>query len=218
MEFPGNDPAENLALEEELLNKSAVPLVVTFYVNSPCVVMGKNNREEEWVFTEEARRARIPILRRISGGGAVYHDLGTLNYGFVMSRKLLTALNREREHLMHFFRDIVIRAIEKGGVSLERSGKSDIFLNGRKVGGCSAMMKKERILFHGTLLFTVDIPAMERFLPVPPNRDASVSHRDFVTSFRDEGAEMTLDEAKKLIVEEIRRRLSEAEDSSGQGV
>lgn len=211
VELASTDAITNLRLEEELLELGDLPFILVFYVNSPSVILGRNNREEEWVYLDEVRRAGIPLLRRKSGGGAVYHDLGNLNYAFIMDKPLFYRLNRGKLHLMDFFRGIVIEAFAKAKIQLEKSGKSDIFLNGKKVGGSAALIKRDRILFHGTLLFQVDYSALERFLPIPPNRESSLSHRLFVTSFEREGVKIGFSDAKSLIIEQVCNML---EDSS----
>src|SRR4030042_4259937 len=84
--LPGNDPAVHLAEELRLLAAADEQSHLLFYFNRPCVIMGRNNREEEWVHLERVKAEAIPLLRRMSGGGAVYHDAGTLNYSFIVSR------------------------------------------------------------------------------------------------------------------------------------
>ena len=106
-------------------------------------------------------------------------------------------------HIVDLFRRTVARALMPAGVSLELVGKSDLNLNGRKVGGCAAAIRKNGVLFHGTLLFTVDYDAYERFLPIPPNRDAALSHRNFVTSFAQEGVMLRVEDVKRMLVEGI---------------
>ena len=205
MSFSSDDPQDNLAREEALLREAGEGdgATLCFYVNRPCIVMGRNNREEEWVHGDAVRAAGIPLLRRVTGGGAVYHDAGTLNYGIVLGRRRYEALRPAGMHIVDLFRRTVARALMPAGVSLELVGKSDLNLNGRKVGGCAAAIRKNGVLFHGTLLFTVDYDAYERFLPIPPNRDAALSHRNFVTSFAQEGVMLRVEDVKRMLVEGI---------------
>ncbi len=193
---------------EESLLQSPYPIIATFYVNSPCVIMGRFNREEEWVNTEAIATDGIPLLRRASGGGAVYQDLNNLNYGIILNRIDFNRFNSRKLHLMSFFREIVVNAFAEGEIFLEQKGKSDIFLNGKKISGNSALIKKDRILFHGTILFKVDYSAMERFLPIPLNRDKTLSHRAFVTSLSAENVDLTMNDAKRLIVQKLKEMLS----------
>lgn len=203
--FASNEPGENLAHEEALLvgARAGDDATLCFYVSKPCIVMGRNNREQEWVHTDAVRDAGIPLLRRVSGGGTVYHDPGTLNYGIVLGRKRYDAIKPPRVHIVDFFRRLVISALAPAGIILQLAGKSDLNLNGRKVGGCAAAIQKSGVLFHGTLLFTVDYQAYERFLPIPPNREPTLSHRRFVTSFADEDVRLTMEEAKGMLAEGI---------------
>jgi len=200
------DPQENLAREESLLREvqDGDEATLGFYVNRPCIVMGRNNREEEWVHGDAVRDAKIPLLRRVSGGGTVYHDAETLNYGIVTGRRRYEELKPAGMHIVDYFRKAVAEALAPAGIVLEPAGKSDLNLNGRKVGGCAAAMRSNGILFHGTLLFAVDYDAYERFLPIPPNRDASLAHREFVTSFAQEGMKLSMEDVKRELGEGLR--------------
>ena len=183
--LPGDDPVQNLAEEAQLLQNAAAGPCVRFYINRSCVIMGRNNRPQDWVHLDNVRAAGIPLLRRLTGGGSVYHDTDTLNYVFVLPRALYER-SRRGIPLMDFFRSFIIEALAPLGLELGRAGLSDLVLHGRKVSGNAARLTRDGVLFHGTLLLKVDYDAMERFLPVPPDRPG-VSHRRHVTSLAQEG-------------------------------
>jgi lipoate-protein ligase A len=197
--LPGDDPAEHLSEEEKLLQVIEDEAHLLFYFNRPCVILGRNNREEEWVFADAIRDAGIPLLRRVSGGGTVYHDQGTLNYSLVMARERFDQL-RDRAKPMDYFRRLVIDALAPPGLNLDAAWLSDINLNGRKISGNAARLTRHAVLMHGTMLLTVDFAAIERFLKIPPNR-AGIPHREFVTSLELERAKITSEELMRALVE-----------------
>lgn len=197
--LPGDDPAEHLAEEEKLLREVKDEAHLLFYINRPCVILGRNNREEEWVFADAISAAGIPLLKRVSGGGTVYHDGGTLNYSFVMAREMFERARGEAKP-MDFFRRVVIDALAPLRLSLEAAWLSDINLNGRKICGNAARLTRHGVLFHGTILLTLDYAAMERFLRFPPNR-AGIPHREFVTSLAQEGVKLTSEELTQALAD-----------------
>jgi len=203
--LPGDDPAEHLAEEVRLLKAIGGETHLLFYINRPCVILGRNNREEEWVFADAIRDAGIPLLRRISGGGTVYHDTGTLNYSLVMARERFDRL-RGGAKPMDYFRKMVIDALTPLGLHLSMGKLSDINLNGRKISGNAARLTRRSVLLHGTMLLTVDFAAMERFLKIPPNR-AGVPHREFVTSLEQEGVMLKSEELLQVLIDGVEKRL-----------
>jgi len=108
---------------------------------------------------------------------------------------------------MEYFRQLVIDALSSV-VKLEKGGKSDIILNSKKVGGSAGAVKKHKVLFHGTLLLSVDYAAMERFLPIPPNREKSLTHRLFLTSFAQEGIKLGAGDIENLLARHLSEILS----------
>ncbi len=205
--LPGDDPAEHLAEEVRLLKDVGDEPQLLFYFNRPCVILGRNNRQEEWVFADAIREAGVPLLRRVTGGGAVYHDAGTLNYSFVTARELFERL-RGGAKPMDFFRRVVIDALAPIGLHLEAAWLSDINLNGRKICGNAARLTQRGVLFHGAILLTVDYTALERFLRIPPNR-SGIPHREFVTSLAQEGVELTSGELMQALEVGAARALRE---------
>ena len=151
-----HDPRLNLAFEEYLLRHldSDEPLLL-FYVNEPAVIIGRNQNTLEEIDPDYVNAHGIHVVRRLSGGGAVYHDLGNLNFSFVTNGKA---------HLNDFarFTGPVVAALRSLGVPAELSGRSDIFVEGRKISGNAQYATPQRMFSHGTLLFDTDLGEMLR--------------------------------------------------------
>jgi lipoate-protein ligase A len=154
----------------------------------------------------------VPLLRRFSGGGAVYHDLDNLNYSFIVPKARLASLlpspptSSGPTQYIDFFRGIVIRALERGGGGYAPAGVSDITLHGRKISGNAQRIAANLVLHHGTLLLRCPLAAIERYLPVPPNRPG-IEHRGFVTGLHEEGREHSMDELRQWLTAELRQAL-----------
>lgn len=206
----GHDPAANLSYEESLFNalRDDPRPICLFYVNDPCVVAGSNNRLEEWVNMEAARANAIPVLRRFTGGGTVYHDRHTLNFSFIAPKNLIGGPEEHEgtvagpSRYIAFFRGIVIRALKRGGDGYAQTRKNDISLNGRKVSGGAQRIARSIVLHHGTLLRRCPIEAIERYLPLPPDR-RDMAHRDFLTGLYEEGREHAEETLREWIASEF---------------
>ncbi len=183
--LPGDAALAHLEEEEQALHDAWEHPRVLFYTNSPCIILGRYNKLEDWVNADIAEADGVPVLRRLSGGGTVYHDNGTLCYSLIAPGKLLNEKRGAASHL-EFFRSLLIMGLWRAGVCAERSRLSDLALNGRKISGNAARITKHGVVLHGTLLFTVDHHSMEKYLPIPPDRPG-ISHREFVTSMQNEG-------------------------------
>lgn len=154
---PGLDPREHLALEELLLGQSGGEEFFFLWRSSPCVVVGKNQNAWQEVDCLQAQKMGIPIYRRISGGGTVFHDQGNVNFTFIR--------NAPQGSLgFEDFLQPVIGALETLGIPAKRANHSDLLLHGAKISGNAQMQKKGRMLHHGTLLFDSDIGALGKLL------------------------------------------------------
>lgn len=152
------DPYLNLAIEEYFLTNTDLD-VCMLWQNSPTVVIGKNQNvyaEVNRAFTNENK---IKIARRITGGGAVYHDLGNINYSFV------SAKGSENIDFARFTTPI-IKALDSIGVSASLSGRNDITVDGRKISGSAQYSTRTRTLHHGTLLFDGNLEVLSSALNV----------------------------------------------------
>jgi lipoate-protein ligase A len=176
------DPRLNLAIEEHLLRNIDVaePLLL-FYVNEPAVIVGRNQNTVEEIDPDFIQAENIHVVRRLSGGGAVYHDLGNLNFSFVTQGK-------QDLHNFAKFTGPVIEVLRELGVDAELKGKSDIFAAGKKISGNAQYAAGGRMFSHGTLLFDTDIEAMLRALnpgQVEIESKAVQSVRNFVINLRE---------------------------------
>jgi lipoate-protein ligase A len=144
-----SDVRHNLALEEYLLDHRArFGSVLLLTVNDRAVVIGRNQNPWRECSVALARREGVPIARRFSGGGAVYHDRGNLNYSFIVPR---AGYDQGRVF------DQVIRALAAIGVSAERQGKSNLAAAGRKISGTAFCFRRDSVVHHGTLLVSADL-------------------------------------------------------------
>lgn len=142
------DPTINLAIEEYALkNLDINETYLLFYINKPSIIIGKNQNTIEEINTEYVEGNGIQVVRRLSGGGAVYHDLGNLNFSFI------TKDDGESFHNFRKFTEPVIEALQKLGVNAELSGRNDILAEGRKISGNAQFSTRGRMFSHGTLLF-----------------------------------------------------------------
>jgi len=152
------DPFANLALEESLLEGSRLPRRAIFlYVDGPCVVVGRN--QNPWI--EASPSACVPVLRRISGGGAVYHDEGNLNWSLIVPRD-----EHDREAELAFVASALaslglrVEADERGALRFAGQGP----FSGAKVSGTARRILRDRVLHHGTLLVAADLERMSACL------------------------------------------------------
>jgi lipoate---protein ligase len=184
--LPGYDAQEHCDFETSSVARiPAGEFQLYFYANAPSILIGRHNVLSEWVDAIAAAKDNVPVIQRISGGGAVYHDYTTLCYSLIACSDII---NRKREGASHLdcLRDMVVVGLRRAGVSVEKSRLTDLSLNGRKISGNAAYITRSCALLHGTLLLRVDYVAMERYLPIPPDRPG-ITHRDFVTSLEQEG-------------------------------
>jgi len=216
LSFQGYDGQANLAQEEQLfkLARSSQQAFCAFYTNDPCVVLGRSNDPAKWLDSAQLDADGIPIYRRFTGGGAVYHDRNNLNFSFIMPKTILEGLADcplrgavSPSWYIEVFRKIVIQALRQGGTGYTATGTSDISLYGRKISGSAQRIADKAVLHHGTILKDCDLAAMERYLLIPPDR-SGVPHRQFVTSLHKQGRNYPDDMLKTWIVKALCAGLS----------
>jgi lipoate-protein ligase A len=195
------DPRLNLAIEEHLLrNLDVAEPILFFYVNEPSVIIGRNQNTLEEIDPDYVEANGIHVVRRLSGGGAVYHDEGNLNFSFVTS-------GREDIHNFAKFTEPVISVLRDLGLDAELRGKSDIFADGKKVSGNAQYSAGQRMFSHGTLLFDTDIEQMLKALnprQLQIESKAVQSVRNFVTNIRELLAEdLTIETLKMKLLQGI---------------
>ena len=153
------NPYLNLAIEEYLLKYSNEEFFL-LWQNEPTVVIGKNQNAFAEINLEYAKKNGIHIARRITGGGAVYHDFGNLNYSFISNKEGSDNIDFER------FSRPVIEAICDMGVRAELSGRNDLIVEDKKISGNAQTHFNNRVLHHGTLLFDSDLDILSSSLKV----------------------------------------------------
>ncbi|MFK7696576.1 lipoate--protein ligase [Paenibacillus sp. HJGM_3] len=146
------DPAMNLALEEYALKHlPANEEYLLFYINEPSIIIGKNQNTIEEINVPYVKEHGIHVVRRLSGGGAVYHDLGNLNFSF------LTDDDGKSFHNYRKFTEPVVEALRQMGVNAELTGRNDIQVGERKISGNAQYATKGRMFTHGTLMFDSEL-------------------------------------------------------------
>jgi len=173
-----NNPAFNLAVEETLLRqKDDHESYLLLYINNPAVVIGRHQNIYEEVNLKMCHDLNIPIIRRISGGGAVYHDLGNLNFSFINDNSPRQINN------YHPFLQPIISALNKMGVKAEKNERNDIIIKGYKISGTAQFTTKERMLTHGTLLYNADLEKARKLLTAGSKKHYySKSKKSFISS------------------------------------
>lgn len=159
------DPRINLALEEYLLRNIAPEEdLLLFYINRPSIIIGRNQNTVEEINVEYVQTHNINVVRRLSGGGAVYHDLGNLNFSFI------TPTAEGIFHNFRLFTAPVIKVLQEMGVPAELSGRNDILADGRKISGNAQYSTGKRMFSHGTLLYSSDLSHVSDALRVKASK------------------------------------------------
>lgn len=169
LETGSQNPYYNLAFEEYVLANRREGDCLLLWQNARAVVIGQNQNAEEEIDRAFVEEHGIQVVRRATGGGAVYHDLGNLNYSFI------TDLGEAEKLTMTRFTLPVVRALRGLGLQAEASGRNDILVEGRKVSGTAQRIMKGRILHHGTLLFNADTRMAAGALRADPEKFRSKS-------------------------------------------
>jgi len=150
------DIYHNLALEEYLMNEVSERGSILFLWQSNCaVVLGKNQNPWLECRLDRMRAEEIPLARRISGGGTVYHDAGNLNYCVITDR---TAYREEQAF------EMVLQALETLDIHAEKTGKSNLSVAGKKFSGTAFCFRRGCALHHGTLLLETNLEKLHRYL------------------------------------------------------
>jgi len=160
-----NNPYFNLAFEEYVFNQmDGDDEYLLLWQNGPSVIVGKHQNTIEEINMDFIKKNNINVVRRMSGGGAVYHDLGNLNFTFIVKNKQSELFDFKKFTLP------VINALEKLGVKAEFNSRNDLAIERRKFSGNSQYMKKNKLLHHGTLLFDSDLEKLQMALNVSKDK------------------------------------------------
>ncbi len=156
------DPYFNLAAEEYVLRNFKENCFM-LWRNKPSIIVGKHQNTMAEINHEYVKEHKIDVVRRLSGGGAVFHDLGNLNFTFIQNVN-------EDSNLVDFkkYTKPIIDVLHKLGVDAKFEGRNDIMIDGKKVSGNAEHVFKKRVLHHGTLLFSSKMADLSKALRVNP--------------------------------------------------
>lgn len=155
------DPAFNLAAEEWLLRHGNEDIFM-LWRNEPSIIVGRNQNTLAEINEEYVREHNLPVIRRLTGGGAVFHDLGNVNFTFIQHGYEKKALD------FHRFTQPIVEVLRSLGVNCDFEGRNDLVINGQKISGNAQRLEKDRVLHHGTLLFSSQIADLSGALRVHP--------------------------------------------------
>ncbi len=173
IQSPSKDAYFNIAAEEYLL-KSFNEDIFFVYINQPSIIVGKHQNALAEINSAFVDKHQIKVVRRLSGGGAVYHDTGNINYSFH------TALNPSDEAIdFERFSQPLILFLQSLGINAKRKGQSDLVINDKKFSGNAKIIYNNKVLQHGTILFNSDLNVLSDALKVNPLKfnDKSVQSR-----------------------------------------
>lgn len=195
------NPYYNLALEEYLLTHYTEGILVMLWQNENTIVVGRHQNAMEEINQQYVKEHEINVVRRTTGGGAVYHDMGNLNYSVIADRG-----DDDRDE-MRYFTGPVVELLREMGAKAEFSGRNDILIEGKKVSGTAQRIYKNRILHHGCLLFDSDLSVVSKSLNVRSekfNSKAVKSVKSRVGNIRDfVPDEITMDEFRRRLTEKM---------------
>ncbi len=179
-----NSPSFNLALEETLLDQLPHDSEGFFFLwrNSPSVIIGRHQNTLEEVNGQYLREHSIPVIRRETGGGAVYHDLGNLNFSFIVN------IDGKSDTSFGLLLRPIADALKELGINADISGRNDLLVNGRKFSGSAQRKTEGKLLQHGTLMIAVDTEHISDILTGDPEKYRSkgiASHRSRIVNLAD---------------------------------
>ena len=190
------NPYENLSIEEYLLEDCREDeCIIYLWQNKKTVVIGKNQNAWKECQAENLEKDGGHVVRRLSGGGAVYHDVGNLNFTFLV-RKDNYDLDKQLQ--------VIINAVNSLGIKAVKSGRNDILTDGRKFSGNAFYKKGDHCYHHGTLMVDVDTGALSRYLTVSDAKLKSKgvdSVKSRVTNLKTLNPEITIDSLAEALVE-----------------
>ena len=158
------DPTFNLALEQYVFDRlDRQHSYMMLWQNRDAVIIGKYQNTVAEINLPYVKEHGISVVRRLSGGGAVYHDLGNINFTFITDQQ-------SGEVNFSLFCQPVLNALKQEGVSARINGRNDMTIEGKKFSGNSQYMRQGRVMHHGTILYDSDLEAITHVLKVSPDK------------------------------------------------
>lgn len=187
------DPHWNLAAEEYLFKKLNRP-IFRLWRNKPSIIIGLHQNAFAEINLDYVKKHNIPVIRRLSGGGAVFHDLGNINFTFIDN----TTPGESTTEMFQRFTRPIIEALKSIGIEASLKGRNDLVIDNKKFSGNAVALYKNRILQHGTLLFSSSMTDLSQALANRPEHfkgKAVQSNRARVTNISDHlSTKMSIDE------------------------
>ena len=170
LESSNTNPSFNLALEQYAFETLAGDDdIFMLWQNDNAVIIGLHQNTAEEINSSFINENNISVVRRLSGGGAVFHDLGNLNYSFISKVQAIEAIDFAEQS------DRIAKALISLGLRVEFSGRNDMTIDDRKFSGGAAYCRDGKLLYHGTLLFNTDLEKMSEALRVKEDKLVSKS-------------------------------------------
>ena len=198
------EPRHNLSLEESLFRRAHPDTWLYLWQNAPSVVLGRSQNAYLECDVPYLREQGIPVVRRLSGGGAVWHDLGNLNYTFLAPVREL-----DEGRCM----DVIVSAVTSLGIPAVPSGRNDLLAGGKKISGTASYQEGDMAFFHGTILIDADLDRMSRALtpaPVKVSSHSVPSVRSRVANLREWDASLTAETVGRAVTAAFRARFGPA--------
>lgn len=190
------DPVENLGFEEYLVSICEKDEVIMYlWQNRKTIVIGKHQNPYKECNIGNLKKDGIHLVRRRSGGGAVFHDLGNLNFTFIAQQE-----NYDQDR--HF--SVILKALSSWGIEAAKTGRNDITVDGRKFSGNAFMYKKNIRCHHGTLLVDVNMKELGTYLTPPQIKligKGVDSVRARVVNLKELNEDLTIEGLKKTLTE-----------------
>ena len=195
VESTTTSPYENLAMEEYLLFHCLEEEVILYlWQNEHTIVIGKNQNAWKECYVSRLEDDNGNLVRRLSGGGAVYHDVGNLNFTFI---------SRSGNYDVKKQTKIIVNALKNLGIQATVSGRNDILVDEKKISGNAYYQQGDFCYHHGTLMVDVDVDNLSKYLNVPKDKLQSKgieSVRSRVGNLKDYLPELTIDDMKKALL------------------